>query len=298
MPDPAKGNRQWSGPQLSLLGILLVILTWEVAVLAGYQPAVCSANTCGGRTALLYPLAAIVDWIKSEDNDKAVVAFATIGLMVFTATLWWSTYQLWQAGERQARISILGIQASDQASARQLELSSDATERQLRAYVGIEKMELLSSNLGNTSYRPHSPTAGSRSPDAVVIWLKNFGLTPANSVHTWVSWGGMPFGGRLPPDFDYPRHDTVTVGGPTDLRPTWTKPVVFPGQNTDQVVSINDLSGFIRAKNGERTMYVWGTITYLDAFKRPRETEFCFVFDPRGPADKRFLAYEEHNEAR
>ena len=128
--------------------------------------------------------------------------------------------------------------------------------------------------------------------------IKNFGLTPANSVFLWASWGGMPHSVRLPDDFKYPKRDNVTVGGPMGIRPTWTKPTLFPDQTTEQTAPINDLIGFIDSRKGTHTMYVWGTISYVDVFKQERETDFCFVFDPLANVGERFSAYEKHNEAR
>jgi hypothetical protein len=201
------------------------------------------------------------------------VALGTLGLVAFTATLWWATRKL--------------VKGADETAS-----------RQLRAYVGIDRMELDTRNLANAHYKPHEPKAGTRSPDAIIATIRNFGTTPANSVHVWINWGGMPFAERLPTDFPYPNYDSVTVGGPTGLRPTWTRPALFPNQVTEQPAFVNDLSGFIGAARGALTMYVWGTISYIDMFKEHRETDFCFSFDPGAVLGKRFVAYEEHNEAR
>ena len=41
------------------------------------------------------------EWIKHDDNDKAVVAAFTIVLALSTIGLWLATNKLWEAGERQ-----------------------------------------------------------------------------------------------------------------------------------------------------------------------------------------------------
>src|SRR5258708_32572953 len=52
-----------------------------------------------------------------EAHDKGVTALFTIVLAIATAFLWHATYRLWIAGERQVK------------------LSRDTAERQLRAYL-------------------------------------------------------------------------------------------------------------------------------------------------------------------
>src|SRR6266852_2159167 len=42
-----------------------------------------------------------VDWIKHDDNDKAVVAGFTVVLAISTIGLWLATIKLWKAGEAQ-----------------------------------------------------------------------------------------------------------------------------------------------------------------------------------------------------
>jgi hypothetical protein len=173
-----------------------------------------------------------------------------------------------------------------------------SSERQLRAYVGIENIEIDCPNLSNLNYVKYVPSPGTMSPDVINITVKNFGTTPANKVHVLANWGGIQFGARLPDNFDFPVTDIASLAGPQGLRPTWTKPALFPGQVFVQTIAINNAIGFIHAAAGQITMIVWGRVYYVDMFGQNRETLFCFQFAPANPAGKWFVPYEMHNQAR
>jgi len=64
--------------------------------------------------------------------DKSIVAVFTIVLAISTIGLWWSTKALWKAGEHQ------------------LEHFVGTAERELRAYVYVEKTQIGPGNLHRT----------------------------------------------------------------------------------------------------------------------------------------------------
>jgi hypothetical protein len=123
------------------------------------------------------------EWVKSDDNDKAVVAGFTIVLAVSTIGLWLATNKLWRAGETQRN------------------LAEDTAERQLRAYVSIESG-------GNGRQR-----RGGRFEFKPVI--TNNGLTPAEDVQILSRVGLVaPI---IPSTFDYallpaPNPSVSTIG--------------------------------------------------------------------------------------
>lgn len=123
------------------------------------------------------------EWIKRDDNDKAVVAGFTIVLAISTIGLWLATIKLWRAGETQRN------------------LAEDTAERQLRAYVSVEAG-------GNGRQRK-----GARFEFKPTII--NNGLTPAEDVQILSKVGLVP--PIIPSNFDYgllpaPNPSVTTIG--------------------------------------------------------------------------------------
>lgn len=123
------------------------------------------------------------EWIKHDDNDKAVVAGFTIVLAISTIGLWIVTHSLWRAGETQRN------------------LAEDTAERQLRAYVSVEAGQNGRQRKGyKFDFRP------------VLI---NNGLTPAADVQIISNVGVVP--PLIPSNFDYslppaPNPSITTIG--------------------------------------------------------------------------------------
>jgi hypothetical protein len=120
-------SNQWHEWHSWALAAEIAILSWEVALLAGYKPEYCEE---GGKACerlqdpvslMRYPLVYALDWI--EANDKIVVALAGLAVAIFTFTLWRSTHLLWRetrdAGETNKKIAL-------------------AAERSAKAAIGIE----------------------------------------------------------------------------------------------------------------------------------------------------------------
>jgi hypothetical protein len=123
------------------------------------------------------------DWIKRDDNDKAVVGGFTIVLAISTIGLWLATNKLWRAGETQR------------------DLAEDTAERQLRAYVSVEAGGSGRQRKGyRFDFRPI---------------VTNNGLTPAEDVQILISIGLVP--PLIPAGFNYellpaPNPSKSTIG--------------------------------------------------------------------------------------
>lgn len=226
-----------------------------------------------------------------------VTAAFTVVLGIATVRLWKSTDKLWNASEKQTRVALITTRAAARAASKQLRLSESSTEKQLRAYVGIESIVLDAPNIGRQDYKPHVPKAGSRSPDTLRITIRNFGATPANEVIVWANWVSTDFGARLPDAFGYPDFG-VGDKGPNGLRTTLIRPTVFPQQVWPQDIGIDDLAPFVGANRREANTYVYGHINYRDMLGTHRTTDFCFSYDPEEGGGAAFTAYEQHNEAK
>jgi hypothetical protein len=99
----------------------------------------------------------------SHDN---IIAFGTLLIALFTYVLYRSTDKLWTAGENQ------------------LSHMKASSEKQLRAYVGIESCRVVTRDLGNTF--------------TVEVCLKNTGATPARDLHHHIAAEIFtPFGERI-----------------------------------------------------------------------------------------------------
>jgi hypothetical protein len=76
----------------------------------------------------LFPFLLIQVFKTLNDYGVAITALATIAIGIFTFTLKMSTDRLWEAGEKQRR------------------LYEDTAERQLRAYVLVERAQFVQPN--------------------------------------------------------------------------------------------------------------------------------------------------------
>jgi hypothetical protein len=132
-------------------------------------------------------------------------------------------------------------------------VSRDTARRQLRAYVCVTSGEIAFVN-------PNEPT--------IEIRLKNCGLTPAYAVKMWV--GLIITAHPLSVDLDRPpagftmNQSVLAPEGIELMHPIFDKPI----------------PPFLLATLGspQTTLYVYGQITYKDAFKRARFTDFRMLY--------------------
>jgi hypothetical protein len=91
-----------------------------------------------------------------SENDRAIEALATLIIAVFTFTLWWSTYRLWKAGERQ------------------IEIARDAADaaKQSATHITIAERAWVFAGPDAKSTRNEPGLF------EVKLWIKNYGKTP------------------------------------------------------------------------------------------------------------------------
>jgi hypothetical protein len=151
----------------------------------------------------------------------------------------------------------------------------DTAERQLRAYVFGGNARMIDVEAGKQP--------------SVKLRLFNLGQTPAYEVTAGVSigFGSYPVFGLFPEAPQAPVHSRATIGPGRQVRHAVTKaePLTF-----EEVVAIHSGTGAI---------YVVGEIRYVDAFKKPRRTQFRLMYSAgavkRG--DNRLDVCEGGNEA-
>ena len=91
---------------------------------------------------------------------NVLTLLATGIIAVFTTTLWWSTYKLWRAGERQLRVATKAAKAAAR--------TAQALIDNQRPWVGLKHMD-------ETQFVPHKQVGG-------IVIVKNSGRTPAIKV--------------------------------------------------------------------------------------------------------------------
>ncbi len=167
---------------------------------------------------------------------------------------------------------------SAKAAMRSVVIAEDAAKKQLRAYVNLFEVSAKWDADENLAARPVQITIGTR----------NSGQTPAHNVRSWVTADCF----ASPPDH-FARPEFVTPG---------SLGVQGAGQKNHFTIDRKALLGegemSIWAR-GEEELYVWGEITYLDAFEVERKTSFR-LFMPQhgvGADGGKFTSCSEGNEA-
>jgi hypothetical protein len=111
------------------------------------------------------------NWIKHDDNDKAVVGAFTVVLALSTIGLWLATNKLWAAGEKQSREMRRSIEAFEVMS-REAKKANDISKKSVlfanRAWVGTVGAEAKKFEIGK--------------PIDVLVRIKNTGHSPALQV--------------------------------------------------------------------------------------------------------------------
>lgn len=167
-------------------------------------------------------------------------------------------------------------------STRQLVKGAETNaERQLRAYVFLDPANELT-----IARRPSSVETFE-----VAINVKNTGLTPAYKVvgYCWTHLGGWP----LPEDFNFAgpltsepdTHTILAAGAVTSFHTGTSRPLT-----SEELQSLQ--SGALR-------LYMYGHVTYVDAFGKARVTTFCRASTAEGASGyaTALAATRLHNDA-
>ena len=189
-----------------------------------------------------------------------VLAFSTIGLWIVT----------WLSGRRQSR------------EARQtIETMAAAERRQLRAYVGIQRIRFDLPHLSHLNWKaPHPPPTGYFYPDKVLVEVKNFGETPAYEVGVTVYWEALPFGFILPPGFTLPIHAPRITPSNSE--------VLDKGQKFVATINVLELLPFQAAHARVSSLYVHGDVFYTDVYGRRWRRQYRYVYEPWRREKERF----------
>jgi hypothetical protein len=120
--------------------------------------------------------------------------------------------------------------------------------------------------------------------------IKNTGQTPAHDVVMYARAVILPT--ALPPNFDFRAPADLSGGSVMMLGPNQDR---FTSAILPRRLSFAELRGIFTAQTVR--LYVYGTVTYRDAFKRRRWTNFCYsiVWLPR--RGNMWHATTRHNDA-
>jgi hypothetical protein len=168
--------------------------------------------------------------------SEAIVALFTIVLAWSTIGMWKATNKLWEAGEKQLKLTSEAV-----------DLSKEISERQLRAYITITKHKLSNYNL----------TAGQVIEASVT--LQNRGQTPANKVgvHMMAQFGSRKDARKLQLQQESDEAFSLAPGESTSI----TKEL--PELDRHLVEDLN---------SGKQVVIVLCYVFYVDLFGRERYT--------------------------
>ncbi len=214
----------------------------------------------------------LVDLMKRDDNDKAIVSAFTIVLAVSTIGLWISTRKLWEAGEKQIAVAADATEAAKR--------SADALQAAERANVieridGAEGFDDLF--LSGERYK-NSPTMNEIEYPAAQISatlrFKNYGKTPA----IILSYSIEPIISEQMPDLDF--STLVEINFQTMMLVNF---VVEPLGATEDI----PLTRFVRHSWAQSNLLaagrllVWfaGYVTFIDVFDIKRTRKFIWRYD-------------------
>lgn len=188
------------------------------------------------------------------------------------------------------QIFVFAVQASRLKQT--IEAMKSMERNQLRAYVGVEKLEFELSR--------KKPRVGNRKgifENFASVTVKNYGQTTAKSVVTVTYQAAVDIGQRLPDDYDFDATKDLQTIARTG---TYTSRLILsPGQSAVtkcSLISEAVLEAIAQAELRKRNMYVFGRIYYVDIFGTTWRTKFCHVWEPWHAYGSRFVPFERHND--
>lgn len=210
---------------------------------------------CSTHNIALVPLAYAGGLL--QEHGEAVIAAFTVILAGSTIALWQSTEKLWRGGEQQIKLSrkVAAVQARN--TRRQLKISEETAERQLRAYVNVIKAQVAPPQEGG-------PILGK-------LLIKNAGQTPAYDLKAWIGVGV----------FDYTVGGNIEVPVPADMDQRPPSFVLAPGVEFPESISLirrytREEIQKLRAQKA--AVIVFGKTTYRDAFGVQRVSEHRYLY--------------------
>jgi hypothetical protein len=157
-------------------------------------------------------------------------------------------------------VGAIADQASAAAADKTLKVMQDTSQRELRAYLSVAPGQLGALRKNELPF--------------FLYQITNTGQTPAHSVGHSAEFRIEQY--PLPKNFPFP----------TLIRPTLSRPVLWRDQPVPYRGRLQRAKPFTEAelievldecKPGKgRRLYIFGEVTYVDSFKRPHWTRFCY----------------------
>ncbi len=202
-------------------------------------------------------------------NANSTIAVFTVVLALATIFLWTATRDLVHGAERTER-------------------------RQLRAYVGVDRLSFECAGFDDKNYKPSDlTTPGLVHQDFLVVKVRNYGQTPAYDVTVFGYIAATNYPNRLPDDF-FEKNDTDNISM-AEVRVTLARFLLHKDQMEFSKHALPDITSLIEAKAKKKQAYIFGRIYYRDIYGRPWRTKFCYSWEPWHSAGERFVAYEQYN---
>jgi hypothetical protein len=150
----------------------------------------------------------------------------------------------------------------------QVRVVSKTATKQLRAYLSVDEMP----NREDRDLQEPKLKAPEHKLK-VIAKVKNFGQTPALNVHYDYHLAFLPI--PLPNDFEFPE---IKYHGHHQLQPSQEIVLLIESERTFTKQDIECIKTGISKYNGF-LLYVYGYISYFDAFNQPHYCKFCFWLD-------------------
>jgi hypothetical protein len=210
-----------------------------------------------------------------DENQGPITALSGVLVALFTATLWFTTKQLWQSAEAQ--------RASDKIArledAERLERSLKASESNAAAILGVELPRL---EISNAYISKRISATSIVNSDIIDIVFKNYGRTAAHIVEDCT----VPIAGDfLPEPAEYPafRKSGALLGTiATDERVYRISCKLRASLTEDEIRKI---------ASGECGFWIYGYVAYRDFLN----VYWCSKFCLKCKTSERGIAYEESN---
>lgn len=288
----------WFGVATALLLVLLIFR------FVPYYGQICEpggeakAANCTSYQLLPYIVLEAAQFL--DKMGGAITAVATIAIAIFTFTLKRATDKLWDAGERQLNLlaetsaaqskdmqaSIRAATDSANAAIKSNQIAVTNSERQLRAYVTVQDINMTTHRLADRigAYN-NNAVSGTIHTYRFSVILKNGGMTPAINARMNISHSR--FNNDMPADFHFP--DSTNFGnaliGPQLI---WHTPsITIPASELE-----TPLVGAFH--------YLWGWIEYDDIFSGTtrHRTEFCFKIECERlqPTNEFWVGFAPHSK--
>jgi hypothetical protein len=169
-----------------------------------------------------------------------------------------------------------------EAAEAQIAVATDTEKRQLRAYIGV--VPPADNQIANPFLPPAKPL--------IRLTPKNFGMTPAYRAQHLVGLGVAAY--PLPKEFEYPIQRLTEPPNPITIYPG-TLDIAGIIADAQRPLTPDEVKRIEDGKSAR--LYVWGTITYYDAFGTHHFTNFCIGFFNLTPTQVKRVPCNDHNDS-